>query len=125
MYRSYKPRDPELYQKVKEAVTMQQAAQYCGLRPDRKGLCLCPFHNDRRPSLKIYPDGKGVYCFTCGTGGDQVKVVARFKGISNEEAAKELAAACGTPLWKPMSYRGKREAALKPRRQRYRAGGQS
>ena len=121
VYRSYKPRDPDLYQKVKEAVTLQQAAHYCGLRPDRKGLCLCPFHNDRRPSLKIYPDGKGFYCFTCGTGGDQVKFVALFKGISNEEAAKELAAAFGIPLWEPTSYREKREAELKTRRKREKA----
>ena len=53
--RSY---DPELYRKVKESVTMQQAVEYCGLRVI-KDKCLCPFHKDQHPSMKIYPDGKG------------------------------------------------------------------
>lgn len=29
----------------------------------------CPFHEDRRPSLMLYPPGKGWYCFVCQTGG--------------------------------------------------------
>ena len=43
--RSY---DPELYRKVKESVTMQQAVEYCGLRVI-KDKCLCPFHKDKHP----------------------------------------------------------------------------
>lgn len=117
MYRSYN--DPELFQKVKETVTMQQAAQYCGLQAGRNGLCLCPFHKDRHPSLKLYPNGKGFYCFTCGTGGDQIKFVSLYRGISNEAAAKELASAFHVPVQTPLSYREKREAerAMKKRRE--------
>ena len=37
---------------------MQQAVEYCGLRVI-KDKCLCPFHKDQHPSMKIYPDGKG------------------------------------------------------------------
>ena len=50
--------DPDLFRKVKEAVSMQQVAEYYGLQLNRKGLCQCPFHQDKNPSLKIYPDGK-------------------------------------------------------------------
>lgn len=107
--------DPELYRKVKEAVSMQQAAEYCGLVVER-GHCLCPFHQDRHPSMKIYPDGKGYYCFSCGSGGDQVKLAARYRGIGNYEAAKELAAAFGVPVRVPLTYREKREAEKQRRR---------
>ena len=110
--------DPELYQKVKESVTMQQVAEYYGLSVNRKGLCLCPFHNDKNPSLKIYPNGKGFYCFTCGSGGDQIKFAALYRGVSNYEAAKELATAFGIPADVPITYREKREAALRQRRRR-------
>lgn len=110
--------DPELYQKVKESVTMQQVAEYYGLSVNRKGLCLCPFHNDKNPSLKIYPNGKGFYCFTCGAGGDQIKFAALYRGVSNYEAAKELATAFGIPVDVPVTYREKREAALRQRRRR-------
>lgn len=108
--------DPELFRKVKEAITMQQVVEYYGLQPNRKGLCLCPFHPDKNPSLKIYPDGKGFYCFTCGAGGDQVKFAAMYREISNYEAAKELAEAFGVPLQEPVTYRERREAELARRR---------
>ena len=107
--RSY---DPELYRKVKESVTMQQAVEYCGLRVI-KDKCLCPFHKDQHPSMKIYPDGKGYYCFACGSGGDQVKFVARYLGVNNYDAAKELAQAFGIPIEEPVTYREKREAEKK------------
>lgn len=113
--------DPELFRKVKEAVSMNQVAEYYGFRINGKGLCKCPFHNDTNPSLKIYPNGKGFYCFTCGTGGDQIKFAALYRGIRNEEAAKELAAAFQIPIQIPVTYREKREAALRQQRRRERA----
>ena len=108
--------DPDLFRKVKEAVSMQQVAEYYGLQLNRKGLCQCPSDQDKNPSLKIYPDGKGFYCFTCGTGGDQIKFVALYHDTSNYEAAKELAAAFDIPLAEPVTYREKREAELARRR---------
>ncbi len=58
--------DPELYSRIKDAVSMQQAVEYCGLHI-LNGKCLCPFHKDTHPSMKIYPNGKGYYCFVCGS----------------------------------------------------------
>lgn len=109
--------DPELFRKVKESVSMQAVAEYYGFQVNKKGLCLCPFHQDKTPSLKIYPNGKGFYCFTCGTGGDQIKFAALYQEIRNEEAAKELAAAFHVPISVPVTYREKREAERK-RKQR-------
>ena len=108
-------RDPELYRKVKECVSMQQVVEYYGIQVNRKGLCLCPFHQDKNPSLKIYPNGKGFYCFACGAGGDQVKFAAKYRNLRNEEAALELAAAFQVPLSVPRTYREKREAEMAAR----------
>jgi hypothetical protein len=36
--------------------------------PDRAGKIACPFHDDGRPSLELYPDGS-FYCFGCRRGG--------------------------------------------------------
>ena len=108
--------DPDLFRKVKEAVSMQQVAEYYGLQINRKGLCQCPFHQDKNPSLKIYPDGKGFYWITCGTGGDQIKFAALYSDTGNYEAAKTLAAAFHIPLSLPVTYREKREAELARRR---------
>ena len=109
--------DPELYSKVKDAVSMQQAVEYCGLHV-LNGKCLCPFHHDTRPSMKIYPNGKRYYCFSCGAGGDQIKFVAGYFGIGNYEAAKQLATAFQIPIQKPVTYREKREADKRNRLKR-------
>ncbi len=108
--------DPELFHKVKEFVSMQAVAEYYGLQVNQKGLCLCPFHQDKDPSMKIYPNGKGFYCFSCGTGGDQIKFAALYQEVRNEEAAKELAIAFQIPLSEPVTYREKREAERKRKR---------
>ncbi len=108
--------DPELFRKVKESVSMQAVIGYYGLQVNQKGLCLCPFHQDKDPSMKIYPNGKGFYCFTCGTGGDQIKFAALYQGVRNEEAAKELATAFHVPISAPVTYREKREAERKRKR---------
>lgn len=108
--------DSEIYAKVKTAVSMRQIAEYCGLQVNKKGLCLCPFHQDKNPSMKIYPNGKGFYCFTCGAGGDQISFMARYRDISNHEAARELAAAFQVPIQEPVTYREKRETELARRR---------
>lgn len=111
-------KDPELYRKVKETVTMQQVAEHYGLKMNRKGLCLCPFHQDKDPSLKIYLNGKGFYCFSCGAGGDQVKFADMYDNIGNYEAAKELAATFHVPIEEPITYREKREAEKQRRKRR-------
>lgn len=97
--RSY---DPELYRKVKESVTMQQAVEYCGLRVI-KDKCLCPFHKDQHPSMKIYPDGKGYYCFACGSGGDAIhNTQYTFTGLPDvyDRVMMDVAGAARTPVTK-------------------------
>jgi hypothetical protein len=43
----------------------------------RSGKALCPFHEDRRPSLHVYEQpGQGWYCFGCGRGGSAVDLAA-------------------------------------------------
>lgn len=111
-------KDPELYRKVKEGVTARQVAEHYGFPPNTKGLCLCPFHQDKKPSLKIYPNGKGFYCFACGAGGDQIKLAALYMGVSNTEAAEELAVAFQIPVSVPTTYREKREVELKMKKRR-------
>ena len=57
------------------------------------GSCVkvkCPFHNDKKPSLCVYPEG-GFYCFGCGERGPIYKLIAAKKNWSEEEAALWLA----------------------------------
>ena len=49
-----------VYEAVKENVTARQAAQAYGIRISRSGMALCPFHNDKNPSMKL---DKRFHCF--------------------------------------------------------------
>ena len=45
-----------LFDEVKQNVTVRQAAEMYGLKPNRSGLICCIFHNDKSPSMKLTGD---------------------------------------------------------------------
>ena len=84
------------YERVKQQIDgILYLAKY--LRMKKVGLvykAVCPFHNEKTPSLTVYPNdyminGKkqgytSFYCFGCGAGGDIIKfkqLKISFKGI--------------------------------------------
>ncbi len=42
-----------LFQNVKYGVSCREAAERYGVSVNRQGKALCPFHNDRHPSLYV------------------------------------------------------------------------
>ena len=54
-------------------------------------VALCPFHDDKNPSLTISPDKQIWHCFGCGAGGDCFGFVSQIESISKYEAALKLA----------------------------------
>ena len=78
-----------IYEKVKSAVTVKQAAERYGLESDSRGMALCPFHDDHHPSMKL--NEEYFFCFGCGAHGDVVALTAGLFGIPPGEAAKKLA----------------------------------
>ena len=77
-----------LYETVKAAVTVRQAAEHYGLEVNRNGMTCCPFHDDRHPSMKLNEDY--FYCFGCGASGDVIALTAKLTGLSPGEAAQRL-----------------------------------
>ena len=82
-----------MYETIKAAVPMKQAAEHYGLKVSRNGMACCPFHHDRHPSLKLNKDY--FFCFGCGAKGDVIDLVARMFDLSGYEAAQRLAADFG------------------------------
>lgn len=77
----------------------QLVAQYCQLqKKGRNYVCLCPFHNDKKPSLLVSPDKGIAYCFACQTGGDIFSFVQRIEGIDFPAAVRMLAEKTGVEL---------------------------
>lgn len=52
---------------------------------------ICPFHDDKRPSLHVSPD-KGLYhCFACGHGGDTIHFLMDYEKLTYPEAIEKIA----------------------------------
>ncbi len=63
---------------------------------DYKGVC--PFHDDKSPSMHVSPN-MGIYkCFACGAGGDAFKFVMEFHRVDFKEALTLLAEEVGIEL---------------------------
>ena len=77
-----------LFDEVKQNVTVRQAAERYGLKPNRSGLIRCIFHNDKSPSMKV---DRRYYCFGCGCTGDAIDFTAQLFDIGLKDAAMKLA----------------------------------
>ncbi len=88
----YMPEDEK--ERLKREVSIQRLAEARGIKLRRVGkelIGLCPFHDDRNPSLSIDPvknvwDCKGA----CGEGGDVIRWVERAEGVSYKHALELL-----------------------------------
>ena len=98
-----------VFEAVKQSVTTRQAAERYGIKVNRNGMCVCPFHNDRNPSMKV---DRRFYCFGCGATGDVIDFVSRFYGIGSKEAALMLAQDFSIPYEDVYLFDGETEMVL-------------
>ena len=78
-----------LFETIKAAVPVRQAAEHYGLKVNRNGMACCPFHNDRHPSLKL--NEEYFFCFGCGATGDAIEFTAKLFDLGSLQAAQRLA----------------------------------
>ena len=88
-----------LFQKIKSAITVPQAAKIYGMEPDRRSMVCCPFHSDSHPSMKL--NDTYYYCFGCGANGDVINLTAKLFGLNPRQAAEKLAHDFGLDPDKP------------------------
>lgn len=77
-----------VFETIKAAVPMREAAEHCGLQVLPNGMACCPFHGDHHPSLKLNEDY--FFCFGCGAHGDVINFTAKLWGLSTQEAVEKL-----------------------------------
>lgn len=53
---------------------------------------LCIFHNEKNPSLIVYPDSQRYHCYGCQADGDVFKFVQRAENCDFKQAAAILGA---------------------------------
>ena len=77
-----------------------------GIRVNRHGMAVCPFHNDKNPSMKV---DKRFHCFACQADGDAVDFVSRLFGLPGKAAAMKLADDFSIP------YDARKKPSVKPK----------
>lgn len=77
---------------------LEDVVQRLGMATERRGAttqALCPFHQDTRPSLNLYPaDGASAahyHCFACGAHGSAIDLVKKVQGLEFLPAVQWLA----------------------------------
>ncbi|MBI1852372.1 MAG: toprim domain-containing protein [Planctomycetes bacterium] len=92
--RTWRASDPsrERIERIKRDVPI---ADVIGQRLElwRSGSVLvgrCPFHEDRQPSLAVYPETRTFYCFGCYKHGDVITFVRELNHLSFPEALDAL-----------------------------------
>lgn len=76
------------------------------LRPQRGGrdyVGLCPFHDDRNPSLHVYTDRQSFRCWVCNQGGDCFAFVMQRDRVGFREALELLAQKAGLEMPRHLS----------------------
>jgi len=81
-------------ERLKREVSVQRLAEARGIKLHRHGadlLGLCPFHDDRNPSLVITPAKNLWHCLgACNAGGTAIDWVMKANGISFRHAVELL-----------------------------------
>ena len=77
-----------IFEEVKQQLNIRQVVEFYGFKVNRANQFVCPFHNDHKPSASIKNDY--FNCFVCGTGGDLITFTAKYLGMSNLDATKQL-----------------------------------
>ncbi|MGD9170054.1 MAG: CHC2 zinc finger domain-containing protein [Candidatus Thiodiazotropha sp.] len=83
-------------ERLKQEVSLQRLAEGMGITLKRHGadlIGLCPFHDDKEPSLVISPEKNLWHCLgACQTGGSVIDWVMKAEGVSFRHAVELLLA---------------------------------
>ncbi len=59
---------------------------------------LCPFHQEKTPSLMVSPSRQTFHCFGCGVGGSVFRFVMDYEHVDFPSAVRKLAARSGITI---------------------------
>jgi len=87
---------------IKSRLSIETVLAHYGLTPDRNHRLLCPFHQDKTPSLQVYPETNTWTCFSsnCTAGsGDTIEFIRLMEKISKHQAIVKAKQLIGNGEW--------------------------
>ena len=93
---------------LKQADVVNVISSYINvIRKGRNYVALCPFHDDKNPSMMISKEKQIFKCFVCGAGGNAISFVEKYEKIPFTEAIRKTAEIVGfhdVRLSKPLEH---------------------
>jgi DNA primase len=85
---------------ILQKLSILTVLQHYGLQPNRNKMVCCPFHDDKNPSMQVYPDTDTVFCFSgnCTKNGkamDVIQFIQDKENITKHEAIKKAQSLIG------------------------------
>jgi DNA primase len=80
---------------IKENLSFTQILEHYDLKLNKNGMILCPFHEDKTPSLQVNLEKHYYKCHACGAKGDQIQFVQDYEKLSKHEALLKCASLIG------------------------------
>jgi len=80
---------------IKQCLSIIAVLQHYNIKPDRNNQIKCPFHEDDKPSCRIYPDTNTFHCFGCEATGDQIEFIEKYEKSSKHESILKAKQLCG------------------------------
>lgn len=79
---------------IKRRLSLVDVLAHYSLKADRNGRICCPFHEDKTPSMQIYPKTDTAYCFSSNCklhakSIDQIDFIMYKEGITKHMAIKK------------------------------------
>ena len=76
---------------IKNRLSILKILSTYSLTPDRNKRICCPFHDDKTPSMQVYPETNTVYCFSSncklhGKAIDQIDFIMHKENCTKHEA---------------------------------------
>src|SRR3990170_7386079 len=83
---------------IKQQLNIGQVLDHYNLKADKNNMLCCPFHDDKTPSLQIYPQTNTFCCFSsnCKAGtGDVIEFLRLMEKSTKHDAIMKAKALLG------------------------------
>ena len=90
--------DYDVLKEIKERADIVDIISYFLPSVQKKGrnyVCICPFHDDHKPSMQISKEHQTFRCFVDNIGGDVFTFVQKYEKCTFEEAVRKVAEIIG------------------------------
>jgi DNA primase len=79
---------------IKQKLSITQVLDHYGMKADKNKRLCCPFHDDKTPSMQVYPETNTVFCFSSncklhGKAIDQIDFILHKENLTKHEAIEK------------------------------------